>query len=163
MSTPRRTWSSCCWAIRCVQGPRPPWGLLCYAVPLPSPWLCRDGALPAPSAGLCCFLGSGKARGDPRGLGGSGRAVCPVASGWQHEAEASGTGCSSYGTLRYGTLLAMGCPPKPGCTPGPQVTPSPRGPTRSQILSRGPRCFWVPSAQLDTGFSPGTGCPLDPG
>lgn len=111
---PRRTWSSCCWAIRCVQGPRPPWGLLCCAVPLLSPWLCRDGALPAPSSGFCFFLGPAKRRGGSSapgvvplsqmspGFEGSGRAVFPIASGWQHEPEVPGTECPSSGMLWYG-------------------------------------------------------------
>jgi len=90
-STPRRTWSSCCWAIRWVQGPPSPRGVPCRAVPcravpalpLLSPWLSGGmglgGHLPAnwvhparTHAGLCCFLGSDRPRGDHRGLGGSG-------------------------------------------------------------------------------------------
>lgn len=78
----------------------------------------------------------------PEVFGGSGGGVVsPAASGGQHEAEAPSMGCS-----RYWMLVGTGCcwvwddHPGPGCTPRSQVTPSPRCPTRTHILSRGPRC-----------------------
>lgn len=126
---------------------------------------CRLGATSLhPPWGSAAFWAQPSPRGDPRGFGGSGGVVSPAANGGQHEAETPSMGCS-----RCWMLVGMGCcwvwdgHPSPGCTPRSQVAPSLRCPTRTHVLSRGPRCCWVPNARLSTGFSPGTGCSLNPG